>query len=117
MHERGTVELDTDIMHIVMTILQLGIMLLFISFAAYAEGKNFRIYSIITLVAMMVAGAIVGTQVNAIAAGQNTPWMGLLERVSVYSPVVWISILAFILWTTYSNNFQNKNIPKTHSIS
>jgi hypothetical protein len=33
-----------------------------------------------------------------IATGNPTPWMGLLERVSVYSPVLWILFFSYILF-------------------
>ena len=45
---------------------------------------------------MLLSGAMVGTKVKAIAEGKPTPWMGLLERVSVYSPVIWILFFALV---------------------
>jgi hypothetical protein len=62
-----------------------------------AGGTGFRIYSIATIVATLVFGALPGTQAAAIAAGQPTPWWGLIERVGVYAPVLWVLVLAVVL--------------------
>jgi len=101
MHMRGTVALAsgsvTDSMHLVFAGVQILVMVLFIAFGAVALGRAFRLYSVGTIVAMLVAGAVVSTQAAAIAAGQPTPWMGLVERVSVYSPMLWVAVLAITL--------------------
>jgi hypothetical protein len=39
----------------------------------------------------------VSTQVTAIAANQPTPWMGLVERVSVYAPMLWLAVFSVLL--------------------
>lgn len=97
MHMRATEFTDSDTMHIAFAISAIVIMLTFIISGAVALGTGFRIYSAITVVAMMGAGGLVSTQVAAIAAGQPTPWMGLVERVSVYSPMIWIVVFAVML--------------------
>lgn len=101
MHQRGTIGSPTasvtDTLHIVFAGVQVLLMTLFIAFGASAQGKGFRIYSIFTIAAMLLAGAIVSTQVSAIAAGRPTPWMGVVERVSVYSPLIWVVVLAAVL--------------------
>lgn len=100
MHMRGAI-VDgsvTDTMHLVMAGVTVLLMTLFISFGAAALKKGFRLYSIASIVAMLVCGASIGIfAAPAIAAGQPTPWMGLVERVSVYSPLLWTLVLAFIL--------------------
>jgi hypothetical protein len=97
MHMRGTQFNDTDVMHIVFAISAIVLMLGFIGFGAAAFGRGFRIYSAITVLAMLGAGGVVGTQIAAIAANQPTPWMGLVERISVYGPLVWMTVLAVML--------------------
>lgn len=97
MHMRATEFTDSDTMHIAFAISAIVIMLTFIISGAVALGTGFRIYSAITVVAMMGAGGLVSTQVAAIAAGQPTPWMGLVERISVYSPMIWIVVFAVML--------------------
>lgn len=87
----------TDIMHVVFAPVQLLVMFSFIAFGSVAFGRSFRFYSIGTIMAMLVFGAWTGTRVSAIAAGQPTPWFGLIERVSVYAPILWVLVLAIVL--------------------
>ena len=101
MHQRGSLGSSsmptTDVLHLVFTAATVLLIVLFIAFGSGAVGKRFRIYSIGTIVAMLVAGGAVGTQVQAIAAGRPTPWFGLIERVSVYAPMLWVAVLATML--------------------
>ena len=97
MHPRGTVGLDSDVMHLVLAAAQVLVMVLFISFGAVALGRGFRLYSIGTIVTLLVFGVLVSTQAKAIAAGQTTPWMGIIERVSVFTPMLWVVVLAILL--------------------
>lgn len=97
MHMRGSQFTDTDTMHIAFAISAVVLMIGFIGFGAIALGRSFRIYSVVTLALIMSAGALVGTQIPAIAANQPTPWMGLVERISVYGPLVWMAVLGIVL--------------------
>jgi hypothetical protein len=97
MHMRGTVFTDTDALHIAFAFSAVALMLGFMGFGAAAFGRRFRIYSALTAIAMLAAGAVVGTQVAAIAANQPTPWMGLVERISVYGPMIWMAAFALQL--------------------
>ena len=97
MNLRGTETLAADVMHIVFAAAQVILMVLFIAFGAAALGRGFRFYSIGTIVALLVFGALVSTQAPAIAAGQPTPWMGVIERVSVYAPTLWVLVFAIVL--------------------
>jgi hypothetical protein len=97
MHLRGTEALAADVMHIVFGAIQVVLMVLFIAFGAAALRWGFRFYSIGTIVLLLVFGALVSTQVTAIAAGQPTPWMRVIERVSVYAPILWVLVFAIVL--------------------
>jgi hypothetical protein len=97
MHMRGTQFTGTDTMHIAFAVSAVVLMLGFITSGAVALGRGFRIYSATTIAAMLAAGGVVSTQIAAIAANQPTPWMGLVERVSVYSPMIWMLVLAIML--------------------
>lgn len=97
MHQRGTAELASDILHIIFAVVQVLLIILFISFGSGASGKGFRIYSIVTIVAILFFGALTGTQASAIAEGQPTPWMGIMERVNVYMSMLWVLVFAVIL--------------------
>lgn len=97
MHKRGTVELAEDIMHIIFAGVQVLLIMLFIILGSGADGIGFRIYSIITIIALLVFGTWTGTQASAIAEGQSTPWMGVIERVNVYLSMLWVLVFAVIL--------------------
>lgn len=97
MHMRATQFTDSDTMHIAFAAVAIVLILGFIGFGAAALGRGFRLYSALTVVAMLAAGGVVSTQIAAIAAGQPTPWMGLVERVSVYGPMVWMMVFAVAL--------------------
>jgi heme/copper-type cytochrome/quinol oxidase subunit 4 len=97
MHMRASEFTGTDSMHIAFAASAVLLMLAFIGFGAAAFGRRFRVYSAVTVAAMLAAGGVASTQVGAIAAGQPTPWVGLVERVSVYAPMVWIIVFAAML--------------------
>lgn len=97
MHMRGTTFTDTDTMHIAFAVSAVALMLAFITLGAIARGPRFRLYSAVTVVLMLAAGGIVSTSIPAIAANQPTPWMGLVERISIWSPMIWIAVLAISL--------------------
>jgi hypothetical protein len=96
MHLRGAERSFTDTMHIVMTGVTVLLMTVFISFGAAARGKWFRLYSILTLLAMWGFGAVTGMLASQIDTGP-TPWMGAFERVIVYAPMLWVLVLAVVL--------------------
>jgi hypothetical protein len=97
MHMRGTSFTDTDTLHIGFAISAVALIVAFICLGAAALGTPFRIYSAVTIVLMLAAGGVVSTSIAAIAANQPTPWMGLVERISVYGPMLWIAVLAITL--------------------
>ena len=106
MHSRGTEALAADLVHIVFAAAQVILMVLFIAFGAVALRWGFRLYSIVTIVALLVFGALVSMQAPAIAAGRPTPWAGVIERVSVYSPILWVLVFAVVLLRAGVTNSQ-----------
>jgi len=87
----------TNTMYLVLAEITVPLMIVFIAIGSGAKGKCFRIYSILTIIATLVCGAIVGSQASRVAAQLPTPWMGILERVSVYAPMIWVAMLAMVL--------------------
>ena len=96
MHPRGAERTFIDTMHVVMAGVTILVMILFIGFGAAARGKWFRLYSILTILAMLGFGTLVGLQAPKIDVGP-TPWMGAFERVSAYAPMLWMMVLAVLL--------------------
>ncbi len=87
----------TNTMHIVITIVTVLSWILILSFGASLFGKGFRIYSLLTLAAVVVFGGLAGSQGPRLAAGLPTPWLGLVERLNIYSFMVWALVLAIML--------------------
>jgi hypothetical protein len=52
--------------------------------AAKALGARFRLYSIATIVVMLVFAVWAAKDAPRIEAGLETPWVGVIERVSFY---------------------------------
>lgn len=97
MHMRGAIGSTTDTMHLVLSGVTVFLITLFIAFGSGAQGKLFRLYSILTIMVMLVFGALVSNQAPRVAAQLPTPWMGAMKRVSVYSPMLWVLVLSIIL--------------------
>jgi hypothetical protein len=98
MHLRGSAMSATDVGHIVLTALEVLSIVLFIGFGSGVRGKGFRLYSIGTILVLMAAGAVVGAQAPQMTAqAASTPWAGILERVNIYSTMLWVLVLAVAL--------------------
>ena len=100
MHMRGEIGSATDTGHLIMAGITVPLMVLFIGFGSGARGKGFRLYSILSILIMLVFGAWTGMQAPRVEAQLPTPWLGVIERISVYSPMLGILVLAIILLQT-----------------
>jgi hypothetical protein len=76
-------------------------MLLFIGFGAAAHGRWFRLYSVGTILIILVFGAVAGSSGPQLAANQPTPWMGVTERITIYAAMLWVAVLAKSLWRAH----------------
>lgn len=97
MQQRGSEVAATDIAHAIGALVQVLTMVLFIALGSNADGRWFRIFSLVLIAAILAAGAFAGTQAGQVAAGNRTPWLGLVERVSFYGPSVWILVFSLEL--------------------
>jgi hypothetical protein len=87
----------TDILHITLASVDVLFILLIIGFGTNAFGKRFRIYSIGTIVAVVVFGALAGLDGPRVSANLPTPWVGLTERISIFGFMLWMAALAIAL--------------------
>jgi hypothetical protein len=74
------------------------LILLSIGFGAIAYRKRLRLYSIGTLVILLVLGVLsffLGS--SQLAAQEATPWLGVTERITVYGYMLWVAVLAIVL--------------------
>ena len=95
MHMRGAEATFTDTMHIILAGVGVVFILAAVCIVAVAYGSWLRLYSIVTILILLVPGAVVFVYVPELALGQPTPWVGLTERISTYSYFVWQA--AFII--------------------
>jgi hypothetical protein len=96
MHLRGAEKSITDTMHTALTGVLVLFILLFIGSGAAAHGKRFRLYSIGTILILLLFGALAGMEAPRVAAQLPTPWLGVMERVNIYSSMLWVLVLAII---------------------
>jgi divalent metal cation (Fe/Co/Zn/Cd) transporter len=65
---------------------------------AYKGKKRwFSLYSIGTLVTLIMVGAFTGLSAVQIDAQQATPWLGVTERILVHGSMLWVTVLAIVL--------------------
>ncbi len=103
LHLRGAEGTLTDTMHIIITIVTVLLFLLILWFGSTADGKWFRFYSFVTLLIIIVAGALAFLDAPLIAANLPTPLLGIRERVVIYSYMLWMMVLAIILLPVISD--------------
>ncbi|MDQ3861992.1 MAG: DUF998 domain-containing protein [Actinomycetota bacterium] len=87
----------SDTMHGIITMVLVLFMLLAIGFGAAAFGKRFRLYSIATILLLVVGGVLTGLDQPQLTANQPTPWMGVWERINIGVFLLWVVVLAIAL--------------------
>jgi hypothetical membrane protein len=105
MHLRESEKSGTDTGHLVMSALQGGFSLTAIGFGAFALGRRFRIYSIATLVAVVAGGLVTSLYAPRVGANLPTPWLGILERISVHGYMLWLAVLAAALLSEQGSRY------------
>ena len=116
MHPRGTGFTGTDTLHIAFTVATVVVILLTLGIGALAFGKRFRLYSIATLLVVLVFGTLAGMDGPRIAANQPTPWAGLTERINIGAYLLWIIVLAVALLRPRRLGDQ-REAPATHRVT
>jgi uncharacterized protein DUF998 len=81
------------VLHIWTTVLQGVFIVMVMVFGAFVHGAPFRRYSFATLALCLVFGALAGMQ-----AASESPWLGITERINIYSWMVWVMVFAVSLW-------------------
>lgn len=91
---RGMGAFDEAVPHVILTAVLVALWLLTMGFGAFAFGPEFKRQSFRTILTIVLFGAISGAYGGRLAANQPTPWFGIIERVVVYSALIWTSALA-----------------------
>ena len=97
MHMRGAESTWTDTAHIIVTTANVVPFLVAMGFSAWAFGKRFRVFSLVTLATVVVFGIIAGSQGGAIGANEPTPWHGVYERINIGGYLLWMAVVATLL--------------------
>jgi hypothetical protein len=98
MHQREVLaaggETWVDTVHLVLAGMSSLLFMLSIGIGANTFGTRFRLYSIATLLVVFVAGGPTGYTAPDVSANEPTPWLGVTERVAIYSSMLWYVVLA-----------------------
>lgn len=95
MHMRGAESTFTDTMHVILA--SNPFVPLSVGLGVFAFRNWFRYYSIFTILLLIVPATFVFLNAQQVATNQPTPWLGLTERISIYSVLLWYSVLAIVL--------------------
>jgi hypothetical protein len=101
MHQRAVLAAGghtrTDTLHLVWAAVTVLLMFLAMLFGAAALGRRFRVYSIATIVTLLVFGVLTSMQAPAVEANLPTPWIGVWERINIGVFLLWVIVLAVML--------------------
>jgi Protein of unknown function (DUF998) len=86
-----------DIGHMVLSALSLALILTQMGTSATALGGRFRYFSLAMAITLLAGGGYTASTAPATAAGDATPWMGLVERIMYGSWLAWMAVLAVVL--------------------
>jgi len=88
---------QSDTLHILLATATVLFNLSAIGFGAAAFGKRFRFYSIVTILILLVFGALTGLAAPRVETNLPTPWVGVWERINILGFLLWVVVLAIIL--------------------
>lgn len=79
------------------------LMLAGIGVSAAAFGKKFRLYAILTLVALFALSILTGIEAAQANAGRTVPWFGITERALIAPWLLWVAVLAITLLRAHAD--------------
>lgn len=96
-HMRGYAWTINETMHSVLTAVTVLFIISAIVFGGRTADVRFRAYSITTIALTLGFGAWSGWIGRGLVSDLETPWIGVAERVCIYSYLAWIAVFAVIL--------------------
>lgn len=94
MRPRGTEQGLSGLLHVVEGAVWMLGLVTAMGFAAASFGRRFRLYTIATVVLIVVFVAWTGAHGPRVEAGLPTPWLGVIERTWWYGYQLWFAVLA-----------------------
>jgi len=86
-----------ETMHVTLTAITVVLIVVAMAFSARALGDRFFVYATVSIAVTLLAGAIAGMNGANLAANLPTPWMGVMERLSIFTYLAWVVTLAVVL--------------------
>jgi hypothetical protein len=104
MHQRDVLAAGggtlSDSLHQALGGVTVFLMFLAIGFGATAFGRRFGLYSIVTIVVLLLFGGLTFLEAPRLQMNLPTPWIGLWERINISVFLLWVVTLAAALWRT-----------------
>jgi hypothetical protein len=100
MHQRGTQPTLTDTLHIVWAAVTVFFMMVMMVIGATAFQMPFRIFTIASLILLVVFGILTSLEAPNIPTNGPTPWIGIWERINIGIFMLWILVLSITLLVT-----------------
>ncbi|MFZ5724704.1 MAG: DUF998 domain-containing protein [Pseudomonadota bacterium] len=97
MQPRGTGQGMQGALHLVEGAVAMMLVFAAMLSAAPVPGARFRVYTLTTLVIVLVFGLWSGLDAPDIEAGLATPWLGVRERIFWYAYQLWFAVFALAL--------------------
>lgn len=97
MQLRGNEQGLTGALHLIEGAVEMLLLLTAMGFASGTLDRKFRLYTIFTIVLMLIFGIWSGMDSPLVEAGMPTPWLGIKERIMWYSYQVWFIVLSLRL--------------------
>jgi hypothetical protein len=84
-------------MHVALTSATVVLIVASMAFSSKVAGHRFFAYSMISIAVTFVFGALGGWMGRGIGENLPTPWVGVIERISVFAFLAWVAVLAAML--------------------
>lgn len=97
MHQRGAAMTWQDQGHILMGLYSVLMLAAIMGMAAFTQGVRFQLFSVVAALVVLLTGAWSFAFAERLAAGDPTPWLGLIERVSIHGFMAWNAVFALAL--------------------
>jgi len=98
MHQRGMEPTMTDTLHIVWAAVTVLFMMAMMGFGAAAFGMSFRFFTIASMATHILFGVLTGLEAPNIPYNGPTPWIGVWERINIAVFMLWVIVLAIVLF-------------------
>ena len=95
--QRGVALSRNEEIHMLLTLASVLCIVAAMITGGQSSGRGFRRFSKATIVMTLFFGAMAGSYAPQLSAGTPTPWLGVVERLSVYSYLLWIAAFANML--------------------